>query len=42
MQPRTATQRQYVRFAFYKVDPAWKRLPQTEREAGYAEFLATS
>ncbi len=40
LQPRTATQRQYVRFAFYKIDPAWKRLPQAEREQGYAEFLA--
>jgi len=40
MQARTATKQQYVRFAFYKVDPAWKRLPVTEREVGYAEFLA--
>lgn len=40
MQARTATKQQYVRFAFYKVDPAWKRLPVAEREAGYAEFLA--
>lgn len=40
MRPRTATKQQYVRFAFYKVDPAWKRLPIAERESGYAEFLA--
>lgn len=40
LQPRTATKRQYVRFVFYKLDPAWRRLPQEERERGTAEFLA--
>ncbi len=40
MQPRTATKRQYVRFTFYKLDPAWRRLPPEERERGMAEFLA--
>ncbi|MGD0264443.1 MAG: chlorite dismutase family protein [Candidatus Methylomirabilota bacterium] len=32
--------RQYVNFAFYCVDPAWRRLPQHEREAGKKEFKA--
>jgi chlorite dismutase len=32
--------RQYVSFAFYRVDPAWRRLPQPEREAGKKEFKA--
>lgn len=30
--------RQYVNFAFYKVDPAWRRLPKDEREASKQEF----
>jgi chlorite dismutase len=32
--------RQYVSFAFYRVDPVWRRLPQPEREAGKKEFKA--
>jgi chlorite dismutase len=31
--------RQYVNFAFYKVDPAWRRLPESERTRGKQEFL---
>ncbi len=34
------TPRQYVNFAFYRVDPAWRRLPQHEREVGKKEFKA--
>jgi chlorite dismutase len=30
--------RQYVRFAFYKIDPAWRRLPAAERAAQRAEL----
>src|SRR6266545_7433060 len=30
--------RQYVRFAFYKVSPDWRRLPQTDRSAMKAEL----
>src|SRR3990167_1987561 len=30
--------RQVVSFAFYKVDPAWRRLPEGERNRGKAEF----
>ncbi|MBI2902768.1 MAG: chlorite dismutase family protein [Candidatus Methylomirabilis oxyfera] len=30
--------RQLVNFAFYKVDPAWRRLPKEEREASKKEF----
>ncbi len=37
---KAPTRRQYVRFAFYRVDPAWRRLPAADRERGYAEFLA--
>jgi len=31
--------RQFVNFAFYKVDPAWRRLPDEERNKGKLEFL---
>ncbi|MCP9463508.1 MAG: chlorite dismutase family protein [Nitrospira sp.] len=31
--------RQYVNFAFYKVDPAWRRLPEEERARGKQEFI---
>jgi len=30
--------RQYVNFAFYKMDPAWRRLPEEERSRGKQEF----
>lgn len=36
-QKRPAAQ-QYVSFLFYKVDPAWRRLPPAEREQGKKEF----
>jgi len=29
---------QYVNFPFYKVDPAWRRLSETERQRGKSEF----
>ncbi len=32
--------RQFVRFGAYRVDPAWRRLPQEERDASRKEFLA--
>ncbi|MDK2745684.1 MAG: chlorite dismutase family protein [Nitrospira sp.] len=31
--------RQYVNFVFYKVDPAWRRLPEDVRTKGKHEFL---
>ena len=31
--------RQFVNFAFYKVDPAWRRLPESERTQGKQEFI---
>jgi chlorite dismutase len=31
--------RQYVNFAFYKVDPLWRRLPEDERRKGKCEFV---
>jgi chlorite dismutase len=32
--------RQYVNYIFYKLDPAWRRLPAEEREAGKRELTA--
>ena len=34
-----ASKRQYINFAFYKIDPAWRRLPESERTKGKQEFL---
>ena len=31
--------RQYVNFVFYKVDPAWRRLPQEDRKRGKCQFI---
>jgi chlorite dismutase len=31
--------RQYVNFAFYKVDPLWRRLPNEERKRGKCELV---
>jgi chlorite dismutase len=31
-------EREFVRFAFYKVDPAWRRLPPSERERQKAQL----
>ncbi len=33
------TKRQYVRFAFYKVDPVWRRLPSAEQAEHKRELL---
>jgi chlorite dismutase len=30
--------RQYVNYTFFKVDPAWRRLPEAERQEGKEEF----
>lgn len=35
------TKRQYVRFAFYKIDPAWRRLPPDKQAEHKSELLAT-
>jgi chlorite dismutase len=32
-------QRQYVSFTFYKLDPAFRRLPKAERDQGMKEFI---
>ena len=38
-QPQPADERhQFVNFAFYKLDPAWRRLPEAERKRGKSEF----
>ncbi len=31
--------RQYVNFVYYKVDPAWRRLPEAERKRGKEQFI---
>jgi chlorite dismutase len=36
----TGRSRQFVNFAFYRVDPAWRRLPQAERDRGKKECKA--
>lgn len=36
----TSVKEQYINFAFYKVDSAWRRLPKEEREASKKEFSA--
>ena len=33
------TRRQYVSFTFYKLDPAFRRLPKDERDKGTQEFI---
>lgn len=33
-----SARRQFVNFMFYKVDPAWRRLPEEERSRGKQEF----
>lgn len=35
-----ATRRQFVNFAFYKLDPVFRRLPDEERDKGKREFLS--
>ena len=32
--------RQFVKYSFYKVDPAWRRLPREERAGGKRQFAA--
>ncbi|MGB4782375.1 chlorite dismutase family protein [Candidatus Methylomirabilis sp.] len=34
----TSAKEQFINFAFYKVDSAWRRLPKEEREASKKEF----
>lgn len=38
---KALTKRQYVRFAFYKVDPAWRRLPAETQAEHKRQFLQT-
>lgn len=38
-QPGTESRRQYVNFAFYKVEPAWRRLPAEDRKRGKCQFM---
>lgn len=37
---RPGVPRQFVNFAFYQVDPAWRRLPRDERQRGKDEFAS--
>jgi len=34
-----AGKRQFINFCYFKVDPAWRRLPEEERSRGKQEFL---
>ena len=34
------TPRQFITFSYYKLDPAWRRLPEAEKQAGKAAFAA--
>src|SRR5918912_1333638 len=36
----TMTHRNFVKFTFFKVDPAWRRLPVEHRDAHKREFVA--
>ncbi|WP_337288151.1 chlorite dismutase family protein [Candidatus Methylomirabilis sp.] len=36
----TSAKEQFINFAFYKVDSAWRRLPKEERETSKKEFSA--
>ena len=38
--PQERTPRQFIAFSLYKSDPAWRRLPQQEREQGRADWIA--
>lgn len=38
--PSSEVPRQYVNFAFYRLDAAWRRLPHHEREVGKKDFKA--
>jgi chlorite dismutase len=33
------TPRQFITFSYYKLDPAWRHLPEGEREKGRTEWL---
>jgi len=33
------TRQQFVNFVYYKVDPAWRRLPEEERKRGKCQFI---
>ncbi len=37
--PQQPPRRQYCNFVFYRVDPAWRRLPEDERTRGKQEFI---
>jgi chlorite dismutase len=39
--PARLTKRQYVRFAFYKLDPAWRRLTAAKQAEHKREFIET-
>lgn len=38
VQERQPETRKFVSFLFYKIDPAWRRLPEQERKKGKEEF----
>ncbi|MEO6906363.1 MAG: chlorite dismutase family protein [Abditibacteriaceae bacterium] len=38
-EPEAKTPRQFISFSFYKLDPAWRHLPDAERQKGREEWL---
>ena len=38
--PTSVTDREFLKYTFFKVDPQWRRLSEKEREAGKREFPA--
>ena len=40
LEQEKAKEREFVRFAFYQLDPAWRRLPPNERAAHKEEFVS--
>lgn len=40
--PEESLPAQYINYLFFKLDPAWRRLPDEERERGKQEFLAAA
>lgn len=37
--PAEENRRQFVNFAYFKVDPAWRRLPEEDRKRGKSQFI---
>lgn len=40
-QDKERTPRQFITFSFYRLDPAWRRLPEPQQQQGRDDFMAT-